>query len=282
MIDDTLKRWYIKYRHDKLSPAIALSCSRGMIGTGQKQIVSWSTFYSKPFPQRAGGERYFEKTEIHPWCIEVAEAHKVLDMRHTGWYTREDPSRDDLYVGVVLTLRKKRGFLAAYREECNGGYLVDFSEIYGDEDDAARAGDALAEQHADREREYNEAWQHGQDCDTAREEALKEWYAVQASLRSWRLLRQNEFFSNVPPDVVASMRATVASAVTGALIVMYERRAERNSHLDNGYHADHINAFNEGFGAPVLDDRGRYSRNDKLVIAVPEVETVSTQETTDA
>lgn len=83
----------------------------------------------------------------HQWCDEVSGVR----IRHTGWFA--DDYQDTKYRGLVFRLPHGRGFLAGYSMGEQMASSVDFY-LYRDEVDAAYAADALAQQAADREREY--------------------------------------------------------------------------------------------------------------------------------
>lgn len=293
-IDSELKRWYMHYRRlnmadvqnrdivysPKFAPAVSLDQARRSAAV-RPLMAYYPTFYNKPSSHKAGGERFFEKNEM-PWCVEAEEAHKVVDFRdgHTGWYNSDHHSSNDLLVGAVLKLRHKRGYLAAYREECNDGYLVDCGTIYDDATDAARAGDSLAERHAETEREYQEVWQAGQDCATARDDALTERECLLHLVATWREFQTqinnvNQLTRGIEAHLTDEIRQMVMQTIRGTLDHMYKARADRDKYLDGYFRGDHIGAFNEGFGEDVLDERGNVIWS--VARALPKrVETVST------
>lgn len=76
-------------------------------------------------------------------------------MKHTGWYTNEDGTTykdgSGLCRGIVASLTHNR-FIAGYHWG-DDDERVWFSEIYTDEESAARAADQHAEQFAETQRE---------------------------------------------------------------------------------------------------------------------------------
>jgi len=80
----------------------------------------------------------------------VRPAHKVVNLRHTGWYT--DDYNDGLTHGIVTSLPHGR-FMAGHTDPWNDGPVrVDLS-IYATERDAAYAADRMAELYAEECRE---------------------------------------------------------------------------------------------------------------------------------
>lgn len=80
------------------------------------------------------------------------DAHDVLKLRHTGYYT--DPHGDGVAVGIVAYLGRSR-WIAGYRLTMNDERVY-FPGIYENADDAARAADEHARVLAESEREYCE------------------------------------------------------------------------------------------------------------------------------
>jgi hypothetical protein len=71
--------------------------------------------------------------------------------RVNGWYC--DAFQDQTITACVLRLPHNRGFLAGWTMGKGMASSVDF-EIYQEEQDAWRAADSMAENAADKEREY--------------------------------------------------------------------------------------------------------------------------------
>lgn len=205
-----------------------------------------TVFPSRMWAVRAGGERWIEGSDMD-WCIGAMPSHEIVDFRdrHTGWYTCEDPSKDDLYVGVAISLRGKRGHLAAYQEKCNDGYLVDFGTLYTTAEEAAYAGDQLAERHAEKEREYQAAWRQGNDAAQLRDEAneirdnLLHLMSVLQHAR--RALRQH-----VGRDAGDGITTIMCELVKERLGDINRLRRKRDRLLD--VYAPLQDAVNEGYG----------------------------------
>ena len=80
------------------------------------------------------------------------DAHEVIRLRHTGYYT--DTHGSETAVGIVAYLGKSR-WLAGYRWT-GDDERVYFQDSYDTENDAARAANEHARVFAEREREYCE------------------------------------------------------------------------------------------------------------------------------
>jgi hypothetical protein len=127
------------------------------------------------------------------WPLQdMGPAHDVMRhagrrMDHTGWYT--DPRGDGgLIVGHVLRL-PGRGYVPGAMDTDSDGVTCWPCEVYDTPEDAARAADSHAERIAEREREYREAWQHGQECaelDSEAADLRREILAITADLRTAR------------------------------------------------------------------------------------------------
>lgn len=124
-----------------------------------------------------------------PWGMvdawrDVGDSGEILGRRYTGWYSDADAS--ETYVGHVWQLPARDGaprYVAGYVEDMGGrdgrhasGYVVLEHDgrglvLYDDKEDAARAGDGLAESNAESAREYSERWQEASRADSDREEA---------------------------------------------------------------------------------------------------------------
>ena len=73
----------------------------------------------------------------------------------TGWYT--DEHCDDTAIGVVAPLPHGR-YIAGYTWTCNGERVY-FSQVFDDEDDAARMADEHARVFAEVQREYEQEFE---------------------------------------------------------------------------------------------------------------------------
>ena len=77
------------------------------------------------------------------------------DIRHTGWFTDEYGDFDKIR-GIVFRLPKNRGFLAGWTMGVGMASCVDY-DIFQDIEECAECADSMAENAAEREREYQES-----------------------------------------------------------------------------------------------------------------------------
>lgn len=81
------------------------------------------------------------------------DVHQILrSIDHEGWYCDDDDS-SNLCIGVVASLPHRR-FLAGYRLTESGEVVLFANRLFDDERDAAHFADSVAEQYAERERDY--------------------------------------------------------------------------------------------------------------------------------
>lgn len=95
-------------------------------------------------------------------------AHEILGSRHTGYYTDMDAS--GIARGIVGRLPHGR-FIAGY-EWTDNGERVYFSEVFTEEEEAARFADGRAEWFADQAREDNAKFNAARDLETEIEDGL--------------------------------------------------------------------------------------------------------------
>ena len=91
------------------------------------------------------------------WCDEVSDVR----IKHTGWFCDEFGISDKIR-GLVFTLPKGRGFLAGWSmgESMASGVEC---EVYETAREAAYAADSIAENVAERQREFEEQERLNQD-----------------------------------------------------------------------------------------------------------------------
>lgn len=113
-------------------------------------------------PQNEDGNRWVENAgeglRFTGYCDQLNRF-----IQHKGYYC--DEFGDSILRGVVYQLPARKGktqYIAGYSDPDNeGAALLNFNDIYDDENDAARSADQFAEREAENQREYNEAWQAG-------------------------------------------------------------------------------------------------------------------------
>lgn len=170
-----------------------------------------------------------------PWGLvdawrDVGDAADIVPMRHTGWYA--DADQDGLYVGHVWQLPARGGasqYVAGYVEQSGGlprgmdprratGYVVLEHDgrglvTYDDEEDAARAADALAESAAEEAREYSERWREASDADADRDaarDALRDARAAAGNvIHAWRAQMKA---GPAAPEICELLRGKLADA----------------------------------------------------------------------
>lgn len=107
--------------------------------------------------------------ELADYFRETKEAHDIISLRHTGYYTDLDCCH--LAKGIVASLPHGK-FLAGYYWEDNGEYCF-YEEIYTDKEDAARAADSYAESFADEAREHDYQYRQARDLEDEIEQSLQ-------------------------------------------------------------------------------------------------------------
>lgn len=185
----------------------------------------------------------------------IGYSDKICDrLRHTGWFT--DEFQDSSYRGVVVQLPGRNGkarITHGYQESDNGGFVIDLASLesmpacdyFKDSDDVrshARQGDSMAENAAEKTREYNDAWRAGSDYrdlgDTiaaTRKEAL----AILGERKGLEAINR--------PALCAAIRAQVESLLSD----IRDARKQRAGLIDSVWR-EYYSAFNDGAGAPVL------------------------------
>ncbi len=118
-----------------------------------------------------GGLYYLARDDGFGAVRGVIAAHEVsgIPVDHKGWYTNPygESFKDGsgLVWGVVASLPgkdHKPRYLAGYQfGGQDQGITLSLKTIYDSEDDAARAGDSMAEKAGESEKEYQTAWQAG-------------------------------------------------------------------------------------------------------------------------
>jgi hypothetical protein len=187
-------------------------------------------------------------------------------IRHKGWYT--DEFQDEVLRGAVWQLPARRGvarYIAGYADPCNkGAAYVDldivsetdkpiptrlrsshhtvFDKMDGNElakEQAARNADSLTERIAEREREYNEAWQAGSQWSDLGDEIAKEREFTLALLVESRPERHAKR-ETATPHICEAIRATVRCAVAHIAEMRKERAELFDTYGDHDGFADHL------------------------------------------
>lgn len=204
------------------------------------------------FYNRANGDgcRWVEYPEnglrVKGYADEVAQR-----IQHKGWFINDFQS--EVYRGQVFQIPARNGlprFLAGYEDaHGNNAALIDFSSFYDDETEAAYAADRMAERDAEKEREYNEAWQAGSRYAEAGEEIKQGRKAARRIIGALREAMKNT--APFTPETVKVICDNIRAGLRRELRGMQEAREERKE-LKSGVYRSQYEAFNEGAGENVL------------------------------
>lgn len=198
----------------------------------------------------AGGAFFYLDSDFAPglrwqWADDVDGA----SIGHTGWWT--DPYGDgDSIRGIVLRLPRGRGFLAGWSMGESMASELETATVYDDETGAANAADSLAESVAEREREYQSAWQAG-----------SKWAALGGEVQDARRAALAILRDRKSAKGSATLCEVIRQRVDGLLEEIRDAR-EKRAALADGDGGEYLSfwpgeerlraAFNEGAGATVL------------------------------
>ena len=112
-------------------------------------------YYGSP-PVKASGTSFYLESDFMPdlrwkWCDEAYSR-----IRHKGWFC--DNYQEETIRGLVMRLPNNRGFIAGWSMGKGMSSYVDY-DVFLDEVDAAQCADSMAENAAEREREYQAKWE---------------------------------------------------------------------------------------------------------------------------
>lgn len=193
----------------------------------QRLAAKKANKYVSPFQPRpmwggaahkSGGHwlRWGETPET--WSELIGAAHKVVGLRHTGWYV--DSYQSESQFGIVRAVRMKGGvrYLACISDPYNGdddGNGPCWIETHSDgspmwyetKAEAARAADRAAEASAEKMREYDEGWQARNSAEEAAGEARQ---TIKRARDEARELIEGIRESTLAPSLCARMRREVA------------------------------------------------------------------------
>lgn len=117
-------------------------------------------YYHSPTPNNRKGCGFY-LTSSDALGLRYQWADDVISLRHTGWYG--DDFGDTTIRGIVLRLPRGRGFLAGWSMGVGMASSIDYSPIFDNPEDAARCADSMAESAAERERDYRETDDEGDE-----------------------------------------------------------------------------------------------------------------------
>lgn len=163
MLDHGQMMKYIDERRKGIKPAEALVNAKAKPAT-----AGWTKFYSPRSNVTRQSDRpqyaFIENTDSAGLRF-VNFADKIrTSINHTGWYA--DSSEGDSgynYRGAVWRLPHSRGFIAGYVDPYNDGAAFVELVICANENEAAYSADTIAENKAEKSRDYDEAWQAGRE-----------------------------------------------------------------------------------------------------------------------
>jgi hypothetical protein len=214
MNPSSLRQKYLRYRRRGELPAQALAKARdpGHVEyPHQFQLACYNPRFS------AYGCKHLRWVESCSKGLRlVGYADKIIDLRHTGWYT--DSFQDGTIRGIVYRLPHGR-FVYGYEDPDNSdAALLCFDLDADDEREAARYADQLAEHVAEECRMLDEAYHAGgqwRDCG----EQLRD---LRKSLRELLSeLRQN---LNQPPAICTALKSHVKRQLQDLDSLRLERR----------------------------------------------------------
>lgn len=116
------------------------------------------------FPSSGSRGDYFDGR-----CLWI-ENTESAGLRHAGYVDRfqsgyyADEYQERILRGVVYQMASRKGamrFVPGYVNSEDDGAVIDFATSYDEFQDAARVADSMAENAAEKERDYNEAWRAG-------------------------------------------------------------------------------------------------------------------------
>jgi len=177
---------------------------------------------STPTPMPADGQRFVENIDsaFRSWRYvrDITRGHYMRSV-DSDWYCDSDGHR----VGRAIVARLSHGrFIGGVKFEersyKDSGALFDFRDITsGEETEAAISAARLCERVAEKERDYNEAWQAGAECVALREEVESTRGELLESLAEMRAARKALKQSGVEqlPSVCNAMRSHVRAGLRG-------------------------------------------------------------------
>jgi hypothetical protein len=122
-------------------------------------------YYTAPRPGNDGKGFYLDDSLRWKWCDNISRS-----ISHTGWFC--DEFQDSKMRGIVVLLSHSR-YLAGW--SMGEGMASEISyDLYTDEEEAARAADSMAENAAEKEREYQDEENRLQDEEEANQGADEE------------------------------------------------------------------------------------------------------------
>lgn len=175
----------------------------------------------------------------------------LIRLDHTGWFTND--FQDEVMRGVVYRLPSRKGesvFAVGYADPVNDDAArVEIITGY-DIEDAARMADSIAERVAEKEREYNEAWQLGTEYNDLADTIEAERQTRRDLIAELKTLRGQVSVST--PTICNTLRGEMRKAKERILAAIKRRKEIIN---DNYFRGDLLSAFADGAGLSLEDAR---------------------------
>ena len=241
----TLKDYYQRIRANGATASRAYKLAQSNFAT-KRNIREIPTKRNIEYnPQSETGNRWVENAgeglRFTDYCDQINNY-----IRHKGYYC--DEFGDSILRGVVYQLPARKGktqYIAGYSDPDNeGAALLNFNDIYDDENDAARSADQFAEREAENQREYNEAWQagnqyarKGEDLSTLRKATIELLKAIKN--------KQSE------PVICKAIRSQINSQLA-EYINLKKSRFELIERFNASYQRAIWPAFNDGASEEII------------------------------
>lgn len=257
----------------------ALELARADIAAGKKR------YPNSPRHSAAGAPFAGYGTKAMRWCESPADiglrfvgyADKLARIDHTGWFT--DEFQDSLVRGVVYQLPARNGravYVSGYDNPDNGAAdnggpaAIDFGTLweglpggdYARDDrssasDAANHADNLAERMAEKERDYNAAWQAGSAWAQEADEIIGDKFTLRQMLAERRQAKASGAdYPTICEAVNGAIRNAIADIKSShekmARLAAGDGVGRESMHSFWTGDSDLRAAFNEGAGQVVL------------------------------
>lgn len=251
---DKLRVAYLWYRY-RSAPGYMAPASNALHNarTGSAHVGQFAPVAHGAYnPATSDGYRWVESADDAGLRFVGFADELCRSIDHKGWFT--DEFQDGTLRGVVYQLPARKGralYVGGYADAWNkGAALLDFSRVeYGEiggaewaddgdaQKEAARIGDGMAETAAEDEREYQQAWQAGNEYADLGEEARSLRQRAREVIQQGRGLE-------LPSAVCKALRDSLRRELDRIEFIR-ERRHELRTDYDNNWQRD---AFNDGAG----------------------------------
>ena len=239
-----------------------------------RQSGNWESDESLAERRRGPSDRaYYCETWPQGWRLlgradEVCKREGSRRVDHGGWYT-EDEGDSGTLAGYVLQIPARNGepqyVPGTAHSEWDGVTLYPLDR-YDSPVDAAAVADQIAERAAEKERDYNRAWQAGQRWADLGEEIAELRKGIIAAVRQFREARRSLRLADADPNGEAHWTGEDGAPTAGTFDRLCEiiradvshdleeiRKArETREELTESVWTEYRSAFNEGAGSTVF------------------------------